>query len=192
MKRSSIYALPILILSLVLAAGSFTCKKGEKEAAKGGNQISSDNDLNSILKNFKMETLDTRKIVTRNYIGTPFDDTTAKFTQTESVGAYKKYTITIYASPMNKAGRVPDKAYVWTPLLKSTKSGSSSSFFVIDDAKQLKGERYGYAYITGEILAGDEKDIVVITVFDGIVTAVDYYNPNGSRSGRRASFKEAL
>ena len=192
MKNSSIYTLPILVLSLVLAAGSFTCKKGDTLTPKKGSASSTDNDLSTMLKKFKMETLDTRKIITANYIGTAFDDTTAKFTAAGEVGPYKKFAITVYASPMNKAGRVPDKVYVWTPLLKSTKSGHSSSFFVIDDAKQLKGERYGYAYITGEILAGSEKDIVVITVFDGIVTAVDYYNPNGSRSGRRASFKEAL
>ena len=192
MKRKSVYTLPILVLSLVLAAGSFTCKKGDKPAQKKEQQASAENDLNSVLKKFKIETLDTRKIITKNYIGTPFDDTTAKFTAAGNEGAYKKYTITVYASPMNRSGRVPDKVYVWTPLLISTKSGHSSSFFVINSAKQLKGERYGYAYISGEILTDDNRDIVIITVFDGIVTAVDYYNPSGSRSGRHSSFKEAL
>ena len=188
MRSSSQFTVPILIFSLVLAAGSFTCKKAPKPAEKPA-ASSADNDP---LSRYKTETIDTRTIITRNYIGTPFDDTTAKLVPEGTDGSYRKYSLTIYASPTARGGRVPEKAYVWTSALADTKKGTQSLFFVIDSAKTLTGERYGYAYITGDILVADETDIVVITVFDGTVTAVDYYNPNGSRKGRKSAYQKAL
>ncbi|MGL4370989.1 MAG: hypothetical protein ACRCUT_15155 [Spirochaetota bacterium] len=191
MNNTARYTVPILILSLVLAAGTLTCKKDSPDAKKASG-VTADNDLSSIIPRYKTENINTRTIVTRNYIGTPFDDTVAKLIKTGDEGAYKKYSLTIYASPMNRSGRVPDKAYVWTSVLAGTKDGNSSRFFVIDSAKTLRGERYGYAYITGDILIGDMTDIVVITEYDGKVTAVDYYNPNGSRTGRKSAYRNAL
>lgn len=188
MRSSSRFTVPILVLSLVLSAGSLTCKKGEKPRTA---PLTAEKQ-SPAASECRTETIDTKRIVTENYIGTPFDDTVAKFTPAGQEGAYKKYSLTIYASPMNSRGRVPDKAYVWTSALKDTKKGSVSQFYVIDSAKTLTGERYGYAYITGDILIADETDIVIITVFDGKVTAVDYYNPNGSRKGRRSAYQKAL
>ena len=87
---------------------------------------------------------------------------------------------------------MPDKVYVWTPLLAGTKDGHKSSFFVIDGAKTLRGERYGYAYITGDILLDEKREIVLVTFYDGKVTSVEYYNPDGSKTNKKSSFREAL
>ena len=191
MNRERLTAL-ILVLALS-AAANLTCKKDTAGIkGKGGKPAASETDIKKILSSFKTETIDTRRIRTANYIGTPADDTVAKFTPNGEIGRYKKYSVTVYASPMNKAGRIPDRVYVWTPVLAGTKSGHSSSFFVIDKAKTLKGERYGYAYITGDILLDEKREIVFATVFDGRVTAVDYYNPDGSKANRRASLRDAL
>ena len=182
----------VLIVLALAATASLGCKKDFTGTKGKSAKVSEEKDLTKLLSSFKTETIDTRKFSTSNYIGTPADDTVAKFLPAGDVGTYKKYTVTVYASPMRKDGRVPDKVYVWTPLLASTKSGHSSTFFVIDGAKTLKGERYGYAYITGDILLDEKREIVFITFYDGKVTAVDYYNPDGSKVNRRASLKDAL
>ena len=182
----------VLIVLALAATANLGCKKDTAGTKGKSAKVSEEKDLSKILSSFKTETIDTRKFKTSNYIGTPADDTVAKFLPAGDAGKYKKYTVTVYASPMRKDGRVPDKVFVWTPVLASTKSGHSSSFFVIDGAKTLKGERYGYAYITGDILLDEKREIVFITFYDGKVTAVDYYNPDGSKANRRASLRDAL
>lgn len=194
MNRNERYIAAFLVMALVLTF-NLTCKKGSKPVVQKkqvSTAVSGETDLRKILASFRTETLDTRKIITAHYIGTPADDTVAKFLPAGEIGKYRKYTLTVYASPTRKDGRVPDKVYVWTHALAQTKSAHKSSFFVIDSAKTLRGERYGYAYITGDILLDERREIVLVTFFDGKVTAVEYYNPDGSKSGRRASFKEAL
>ena len=190
MNRIERFTVLILVLALA-AATNLTCKKDTTGTKMKGKQTV-EADESKILSSFKTETIDTRKFRTSNYIGTPADDTVAKFTPAGEMGKYKKYSVTVYASPMRRDGRVPDKVYVWTPVLASSKSGHTSKFFVIDGAKTLKGERYGYAYITGDILLAEKREIVFITFYDGKVTAVDYYNPDGSKANRKASLRDAL
>lgn len=166
----------VLTLTLAMTGVLPGCKK--KSEVK---QISKD--AAKLLSEYKTVDFTIPEIETTSVIGRPDEDSVGKFTEINKSGNYSKCELSIYTSTIEGHGAVPDKIYVWTPVL-GDKNGKSLKCFILDNSKKLKGYDKTYAYITGNILLGEEKDIVLFTVVKDKISAVEYFNPDKKYGNR--------